>query len=213
MPIMIGGGGGMSLPTLATPAGAGDILQGKQAVNASGELLTGTIPSKGNTTLSISAAGSTIAGGQYLAGNLVVPAEPNLVAANIRSGKSIFGVNGSFSGNVAQGSFTIATAGTTSYTLSGFGNFTPKYLVLTNYSIQSGSTYCVLCFYHSGDASGAGSWVGYLDENWEYGGGSANEIVCTFGEGSVTINTANLGTASGAGVFFAKGGYHYLVAG
>jgi hypothetical protein len=77
----------------ATPA---DILSGKTASTDVGDI-TGTIPSKSYTPTT---ADQSIAAGQYLSGAQTIKGDTNLIASNILSGKSIFGV----AGNAVDGS-------------------------------------------------------------------------------------------------------------
>lgn len=53
---------------------------------------------KGATTITPSTSNQTIATGTYLTGVQTIKGDANLVAGNIASGKSIFGVNGTFQG-------------------------------------------------------------------------------------------------------------------
>ena len=76
-------------------AAAGDILSGKTAyVNAA--KVTGSIASKAAATYTPGTQAQTIAAGQYLTGAQTIQGDANLVAANIKSGVSIFGVTGTF---------------------------------------------------------------------------------------------------------------------
>ena len=75
----------------ATPA---DILSGKTATTDAGEI-TGTIPSKSAQTYTAGTTDQTIAAGQHLSGIQTIKGDANLLASNILSGKSIFGVAGS----------------------------------------------------------------------------------------------------------------------
>lgn len=58
---------------------------------------TGSIQSKSAQTYVPSTSDQTISGGQYLSGNQTISGDANLVAGNIRSGITIFGVSGSLS--------------------------------------------------------------------------------------------------------------------
>lgn len=62
-----------------------------------GSKITGTISSKVAATFTPGTADQTIAAGQYLSGIQTVLGDANLIAANIVTGKSIFGVSGTFS--------------------------------------------------------------------------------------------------------------------
>lgn len=74
-------------------AGVGDVLAGKTFYQG-GVKRTGTIPSKGAATIIPGTANQTIAAGQYLSGAQTILGDPNLVPANILSGKTIFGIAG-----------------------------------------------------------------------------------------------------------------------
>lgn len=88
---------GQSLPKLITPASTLQILSGYQAIDQNGEVLTGTIASLGAQTIIPSTSNQTIAAGQYLNGAQTIQGDSNLIASNIKSGVSIFGVQGTSS--------------------------------------------------------------------------------------------------------------------
>ena len=56
--------------------------------------LTASITTKGATTFTPGTSNQTIASGTYLTGTQTILGDSNLIASNIISGKSIFGVNG-----------------------------------------------------------------------------------------------------------------------
>ena len=89
---------GTTLPVLSNPAGAGQILNGYQAIGADGSIITGTIPSRGAQTVTPGRSNQTIAAGQYLSGTQTIAGDTDLTAGNIRSGVNIFGVSGSYEG-------------------------------------------------------------------------------------------------------------------
>lgn len=86
--------------TSQVTATANTVRSGYKFVNSSGQLITGTIPSKGAQTYTPRTVSQTIAKGQYLSGNQTIQGDGNLVASNIKSGVSIFGVRGNFEGNI-----------------------------------------------------------------------------------------------------------------
>lgn len=57
--------GGVVLPTLSNPASASDILSGKEAINGSGNKITGTIATKTSSNLTASGATVTVPTGYY----------------------------------------------------------------------------------------------------------------------------------------------------
>lgn len=80
--------------TSQVTATANTVRSGYKFVNSSGQLITGTIPSKGAQTYTPKTVSQTIAKGQYLSGNQTIQGDGNLVPSNIKSGVSIFGVSG-----------------------------------------------------------------------------------------------------------------------
>lgn len=69
--------------------------------------LTASVTTKGATTYTPTTSNQTIASGTYLTGTQTISGDANLVAANIKSGVSIFGVAGSLSSvAVSQDSVT-----------------------------------------------------------------------------------------------------------
>lgn len=83
------------------PAGAAQILAPYQTYDSSNKLIKGTITSKGAQTYTPKTVSQTISSGQYLSGNQTIQGDGNLVASNIKSGVSIFGVSGSYTGNIS----------------------------------------------------------------------------------------------------------------
>ena len=73
---------------------AADVLSGKTFTNSTGNVISGTIVNRGGAvTVTPTTADQTKAAGYY-SGNITIKGDVNLVAANIISGKSIFGVVG-----------------------------------------------------------------------------------------------------------------------
>lgn len=113
---------------------AGDLLQGVSAYGSAGTLVTGniatvtatlsgnvvTVPTgyiassqtitvgtaKAAQTYTPTTSDQTIASGQYLTGVQTIKGDANLIAGNIKSGVSIFGVAGSYVGSGGGGSST-----------------------------------------------------------------------------------------------------------
>ena len=79
------------------PAGtatAGNVLSGQTFINSTGQLVTGTMANRGGAqTVTPGTSNKTLNAGYY-SGNITVAGDADLVAANIVSGKNIFGVDG-----------------------------------------------------------------------------------------------------------------------
>lgn len=82
-------------PSDATLSSGAQLRNGVKAIDGSGTLITGSMTEKSAQTYTPTTSDQTIASGQYLAGAQTVKGDPNLVSANIVSGKSIFNVQGS----------------------------------------------------------------------------------------------------------------------
>ena len=78
-------------------ATASDIRTGKTAY-VKGNKITGTITDQAAQTITPGTSNKTIAAGKYLSGTQTIKGDSNLVASNIKSGVSIFGVNGTYTG-------------------------------------------------------------------------------------------------------------------
>ena len=95
---------GGSTDTTCT-AEAKHILNGKTAI-VNGEKLTGTMPVVNETTYTPTTSNQIISAGQYLQGDQTIKGDANLVAENIKSGVSIFGITGTHSGGFQVKSIT-----------------------------------------------------------------------------------------------------------
>ena len=71
-------------------------------------------------TITPTSSSQTIASQQYLTGAVVVQGDVNLVASNIKSGTSIFGVSGSFAGGAAADVYSCASVNTGSQVWTGY---------------------------------------------------------------------------------------------
>ena len=103
-------------------ATASDILSGKTAY-VKGNKITGTITNQAAQTITPGTSDKTIASGKYLSGTQTIKGDANLVASNIKSGVSIFGVAGSYTGNGSGGGLVMKSGTTTSATIdTGLSN-------------------------------------------------------------------------------------------
>ena len=97
-----------TVDTSDATATSSDILSGKTAY-VNGSKITGNITSQGAQTITPSTSNQTISSGKYLSGTQTIKGDSNLVASNIKSGVSIFGVSGNYTGNGTDTSDATAT--------------------------------------------------------------------------------------------------------
>ena len=88
---------GSSLDTSDATAAAGVILKDKTAY-INGQKVTGTITSINAQTITPTTTDQTVNGNVFLAGAITVAGDANLLAENIKSGVTIFGVTGTYTG-------------------------------------------------------------------------------------------------------------------
>jgi len=114
-------GGIVGTFTSDATASAGHILSGMTAY-VNGNKITGSVPSKAAATYTPGTTDQTIAAGQYLSGIQTIKGDANLIASNIKSGTSIFGVTGTYQTpsikSIQRGSYTINSLSSTTITIS-----------------------------------------------------------------------------------------------
>ena len=143
--IMPGGGATEDLDIVT--ATAADVIAGKVIVGPDGEPITGTIPSLSARTVTPGTSNQVISSGNYLSGNLTIVGDPDLVAANIRSGANIFGVAGSCQVFKSVMAVRVNSAGTASFNVyvNGSGSKTTRTLPYLRYT-SHGFNPIFLCY-------------------------------------------------------------------
>lgn len=91
-----GGGNAVFVDTSDADATGAHLLNGKTAY-VNGVKVTGSIVSKAAQTYTPTTSDQTISASQYLSGAQTIKGDANLAAANIASGVTIFGVQGTLS--------------------------------------------------------------------------------------------------------------------
>lgn len=161
-----------------------DVKKGKIAYGKEGKII-GNMPELSGQDITPSTTDQYIAGSQYLTGTQKIKGDANLVAGNIKSGISIFGVMGTYTGSSSGGSTTgsglpsTITAGDTpvmaswttskvtnssnetdtgvSLTIKKTGTYRFKILASSSGSSYSGSSYPTVYLYKNGSSVGNAS--------------------------------------------------------
>ena len=192
----------VQLPALSNAASADKILSGYEAIDSIGSKVTGSIGSKAAQTITPSTTDQTIAAGQYLSGDQTIKGDANLIAANILSGKSIFGVVGS----VIQGVNPICEVIDTSTTNSS---------TITLSQLKGKSSFILV-----GDGDGGNKEITTLSSGilWIVYCGNVNKAFTTYrsrvswAESFVTSFNSNTGTITCNGGTFARPGRFICIA-
>ena len=124
-----GGGTAKFTDITDTTAAAGDVLSGKYFYTSGGTKTQGSIASKTSSDLSANVLTVTVPAGYYASAASKTCSDANLVAGNIKSGVTIFGVSGAT--NVVD--TTIASGG------AAAGNIVSGYKAYVNGSLVEGS--------------------------------------------------------------------------
>lgn len=153
-------------------ATASDVLSGK-TVGTDNGVIEGTIPSKGASTITPSTVAQIISAGQYLSGIQTISGDADLISANIKSGKNIFGVAGN--SNVVDTSAGTAYA---SRILSAYKAYVDGALIVgtmpdrgtvNNTLTTQGQQYTIPNGYHSGSGKVTASFSNLSEENIKSG--------------------------------------------
>ncbi len=125
------------LITASTTQSAGYVSSGAKAA-------TKQLSTKSATTYTPSTSNQTISSGYYLTGTQTIKGDSNLVASNIKSGVSIFGVSGSYSGGSGSiGSYVSSTptnsGANLTFTIDNIDNAIGFFIGNGSYMFTSGS--------------------------------------------------------------------------
>lgn len=162
-----------SLKAVGT-ATASQILAGKSAM-VKGTVITGSIPSLGAQTITPSTSNKTIASGQYLSGVQTIQGDANLVASNILSGKSIFGVTGNVK---KQPTINITLSGDYASQISGYGAGIDQNGNLVIWAMTNTTTYEAVSF-SFGDGNPGSKGVGWDITSFDTSNPSNVPYACT----------------------------------
>lgn len=128
-----------------------DVLSGKTFYK-DGVRYSGTIASQAGKTVTPSTAQQlAVAASKYTTGNVYVAGDSNLVADNIKSGVSIFGVSGSYGGSGSSMQNKNATPSSTSrITISGLGEVNNFVIIINGTNINTGGGVISSAVYSNG---------------------------------------------------------------
>ena len=168
------------------------ILEGLTAY-VNGGKVTGTIPSQDAVTITPGTANKTaIAAGTYAKGAVTVKGDSNLKAANIASGVSIFGVNGTFKGDDSGAKKILYTPSERIQKITithGLGR-TPTYVAAfateISSSLHGSYKFTITMAYSTETSRGAVFGYGSSTSNPSYAGVTQQAVSCN--STSVTIN-------------------------
>ena len=123
---------------------AASVLSGKKFHLPSGAAATGTIASQAAQTITPGTSNKTIAAGKYLSGKQTIKGDANLVAGNIKSGVSIFGVSGSYKGELPATLTSITAPTWVQGSIDTSGNNTSSTYVVRSATMTFSGTDAVL---------------------------------------------------------------------
>ena len=195
-------------PSVTTAGYVSSGTAGNSAVS-----LTANVTTKGAATITPTTTNQTISSGTYLTGTQTISGDANLVAGNIKSGTTIFGVTGNYTGG-GGGTLTVATKTLTNTATAQSLSFTslsgePKYwfLRVTSQVSSSGSTtyyYITDLFYDGTNIKGNCFRIGSTRRIYNITSG----ISQSYSGGTLTI-TGGSSTGATPGQFYGASGIGY----
>lgn len=166
-------------------------------------------------TITPGTSNKTISSGRYLTGTQTVKGDANLVAGNIKSGVSIFGVTGTYEDSPASNTASASSAATLSITFDASIADKKQFIIIPTYITAIANTY-VLVSSQGFSVPSAGSSVSAGTMMWlifSSSGGSAS-VMTGYTGADITVSLSSNGktltcTATNRGVF--NGTYVFLV--
>ena len=186
---------------------ASDVLAGKTFTNNDGVEYTGTMVNRGGaTTVTPKTSNQTKAAGYY-SGAITIKGDSNLVASNILSGKSIFGVKGNVVAGKRWASGTTRSSSTRkSFNYAGTTGSTSFGYI----EISLGFTPSIIRTYCWGGGPGSDEYVSiYSTGGATYGGKTVK--LAGYGQGSVAITKYTYNFAVNSSVSLGSNKFHMPV--
>lgn len=174
-----------------TPAGtavAGDVLSGKTFINSTGKTVTGTMTNRGGAqTITPGTSNKTLNAGYY-SGNITVAGDADLVAANIVSGKNIFGVAGTATvGKKSTASDTVIMG--SQYYKDG-NKIVNDRITFTILESDNKPLQVLPCFFTGSVRIKTSMWVNYIRD------GSTSKLYFKLVRGTTVVKTSSTYTAT-----------------
>ena len=178
-------------PTVSTAGYVSSGTAGNSSVS-----LTASVTTKGATTYTPTTTNQTIASGTYLTGAQTISGDANLVAGNIKSGTTIFGVTGSYTGGGSAAQTATGTfSGSGSRSVAITCSFEPDLVYWTSdpgTSASSGTVAGLIArgmmasnrYRNNSTTNSANLQTPITDMNT---GGSSYNFRATYADGKVTI--------------------------
>ncbi len=166
---------------------AANVLSGKTFTASPGLKVSGTMASKPAATITPGTADQTITSGQYLAGDQTIKGDANLVAANIKSGVSIFGVTGTLanSGGAVSESGTVTGNGGEQTIDTGLSSILAFLITSRDLPSATGLYYLV---YMSNNLRATGLSKGQYFNSYYV---TTDSSIASISGGSVTLKSSN----------------------
>lgn len=144
-----------------------DVLKGKVIVDSNGKPITGTIESMGGQTIAPSSGTKTITcNNKYMTGNITVKGDANLVAGNILSGKTIFGIAGNARRFVSKACSTRSSTSRKNFnSKSGTYNLYPVNVALGFHPVVFEYAYYKIYPGSCGMTQNDGTFLAFIDNN------------------------------------------------
>ena len=186
---------------------ASDVLAGKTFTNNDGVEYTGTMVNRGGaTTVTPTTSNQTKAAGYY-SGAITIKGDSNLIASNILSGKSIFGVKGNV---VAGKKWASGTTRSNSVRKSFKYAGTTGTTSLSYIEISLGFTPSTIRTYYWGGGAGSDEYVSiYSTDGATYGGKTVK--VAGYGQSTVTTIKYTYNLAVDSNVSLGSNKFHMPV--
>lgn len=195
----------LSKTVSVTPSVTAGYISSGTATNSSVSLQA-SVTTKGSATITPTTTDQTISSGTYITGTQTIKGDANLVAGNIKSGVSIFNIQGTYTGGGGSSKNIQAYLGYTSRTANSYGSTTVTLTVAkagtykvswTAWRGSSSGTMGTNLYKNSTAGTNQQTWTGTYGQcitlnNQTYAQGDVLTLYATSGSNSRTVYVGNL---------------------